>query len=71
MITKGMAVTIEEGSGLDSSRTGQSATVVKVVGCMAIVQLENGDVHGCVADGLQPKITAESLAARFVGSENA
>ena len=63
MLTPNTQVTIEANSELDGW-TGLTATLVKVVRCFAILNI-NGNIHSCIVDGIKPKVTAESLAARI------
>ena len=63
MLTPNTQVTIESNSALDGW-TGRSAKVVKTVGCFVILDID-GDIHSCIKEGVSPKVTAQSLAARF------
>jgi hypothetical protein len=60
-----MEVTVEPGDGQAlTDVVGQTGTVLKVVGCFAILRIGD-DVRGCLTMYCQPKVTAAALAARF------
>lgn len=60
-------VTIERGDGLNGlvGHVGRKATVIKVIGPIAIIDIEDVGYRGCLTEYLQPMITEEMLNARY------
>jgi hypothetical protein len=61
-IIDNMDVTVEAGAFENDNHKGERARVYKVVGrgIFAVIELESGDMFGCLCDCLQPRMTAHN-----------